>query len=51
MDRTDREKLIHAIGMLEGLSWVVEEKCDSSIEMIWIIIDELESILDNSEEE
>lgn len=51
MKRKNLEKLIHATGMLHGISWLVEEKCDCGVDAIWFIIDELEEIIKDESED
>lgn len=45
MKRKNIDKLNRAIGMLQGLSWAVEENCEKAVEGIWLISDDLEEIV------
>lgn len=51
MKKINRDKLIRAAGMLQGLSWAVEEKSESVVDAIWFILEDLDEIIDSEEDE
>lgn len=51
MKRENLDKLIRAAGMLQGISWLVEEKCDCGVEAIWFILEDLEEVIQDESED